>query len=164
METIKNQNAGKTATSNQKYKKYTGRNAKGKTMTKLKQNEIKSLALKAWNTSEPDSRVNIHHVVGHSEDFAWGYKGTGAFDLSLNVLLHYSGGNLEFAKEYAADFVTEVISELTEREATTLPASLIMSWVEPRMQGLVKSVHGAIEQAPVQEAYLNRKAEFIKGA
>lgn len=91
-----------------------------------------------WRTSTTLNPTNIQHKLGTSEGLSWGYSGEGPKDFALNILFHFSGGDSDFAKKFGCDFCSEVVSRLSQKSGV-LPASLILSWVEPRLKGKIYS-------------------------
>lgn len=93
----------------------------------------------------------------------WGYDGEGPKDFSLNILLHFSGGDLNFARKFGSDFCREVISRLPQTSGV-IPASLIKAWIEPRLNKNVLPYGPSWDWAEIKDEYLHRESEFIKSA
>ncbi len=76
---------------------------------------------------------NVPRRIQNGWFVAWGYSGTGAFDLALNVLYHFSGQNEAFTRKFARLFVIEVVSKLPMSQAIRLDERFVSSWVEQKM-------------------------------
>lgn len=71
---------------------------------------------------------------------AWGYKGTGAHDLAINVLYHFSDGDEKFAREYAHWFLLDVVCKLPEGTPMRINADFLIKWVaDKRNQAIDES-------------------------
>lgn len=103
----------------------------------LKPDEFKDVVLTKNSRSEYIS--NVPKRFDYSLSFCWGYRGTGPIDLSLSVLLHFSGQDLAFTYLHALDFTCEVIAGLPMTD-TVLKADVILDWIEKAK--LRKNVEG----------------------
>jgi len=75
---------------------------------------------------------NIPRRLCVSLDVNWGYNGTGPFDLALNVLFHYSGGDEAFTYHYARLFVKEFIGFLPKDTPLVVYSEAIVRWVNDK--------------------------------
>jgi len=130
---------------------------------KLNYGEVQDVIFKDRLTTENLNPTNIHQVIGTSEGMSWGYIGQGPTDFAINTLLHFSKGDLEFVKNYGYDFLTDVVAHLPQGSGV-LPAGIILSWMKPRMSGLLKPVLGTCDYLDVHDEYESREKEFIKSA
>jgi len=60
---------------------------------------------------------------------AWGYTGTGAHDLAVNVLYHYSDGDEKFARENTGAFLLDVVAKLPQDKAMRINGDFLIQWV-----------------------------------
>lgn len=65
----------------------------------------------------------------HSDDFSWGYGGSGPAQLALALLLE-AGYDDEHAEEMYMAFKWEVVAKLPQHEDFVLEKSAIDAWVE----------------------------------
>ena len=71
---------------------------------------------------------------------AWGYKGTGAHDLAINVLYHFGDGDEKFAREYARWFLLDVVCKLPQDKPLLIDGDFLIKWVsEKRSQPIDES-------------------------
>lgn len=81
---------------------------------------------------DPTLNTNIKAYIGDLNQMNWGYLGQGPWNLSLNILYLFSGGDEEFAESNCADFMQEVVSELNHYESDKIEKTYICKWVEKR--------------------------------
>lgn len=81
----------------------------------------------------------------------WGYVGTGPFDLSINILYHFTGKEY-FARGWCKDFVVEVLAKLPHRVSVRVPHSVIEDWIEKKW---ARSC-----QRPIHTEILRQRAQF----
>lgn len=68
---------------------------------------------------------------------AWGYCGTGAHDLAINVLYHFSDGDEKFAREYARWFLLDVVCKLPQSTPMQINGEFLIKWVEDKRNQLI---------------------------
>ena len=75
--------------------------------------------------------TNLKKVLDYSDDFEWGYGGSGPQCFSRNILYHYSGGNKKISDFFYKDFLKEVVSQLP-KPGGTLSKNFILSWISSK--------------------------------
>ena len=110
----------------QSYFKILNENEIKKPMTLLKTGERKDVIL-AFENSWPVSNVP-HRLYNCSDFFAWGYLGSGPTALSLNILYHFSDGDLKLAMRLKTKFV-DVIETLPMKKSILLSGEFIQKWI-----------------------------------
>ena len=97
--------------------------------------------------------TNVPYVFKDADWMLWGYSGGGPQDFAINILYHFTGGDEEFARLYALDFVVEVISMLPHDKCGTLKARTILNWILPRKEGLIKPFHKKVTWISINDEY-----------
>ena len=106
---------------------------KNKMIEKLKPGEIKDVIGQENPNSFCDRKTNIPHVIRYSDDFAWGYNGSGPSDFALNILLHFTNGDVAFSRKHCVNFREEIVSRLRTK-SITIPAQHVLSWIRLRKE------------------------------
>lgn len=78
----------------------------------------------------PGNIGNVPRRILLANFYTYGYIGTGPYDLALNILFHWSDGDLHFAKQKAPKLVEDLISKLPMGQALEVSGEMLTTWVE----------------------------------
>lgn len=67
---------------------------------------------------------------GAPEQLTWGYAGHGSFTSAESILTDATDGNLALAKEYALDFLKEILMERPQHHRFEIARSEVLRWLE----------------------------------
>ena len=95
-------------------------------ITPLKTGERKDVIL-AFENSLPTANIP-HRLYTCSDLFSWGYLGSGPTALSLNILYHFSDGDLKLAQRLKVKFL-DVIETLPMKQSILLSGEFIQKWI-----------------------------------
>ena len=87
--------------------------------------EFEDIILRPSKNKDLGGISNVPYRIKDAWFFAWGYLGNGPHETAVNILLHFSGGDYDFARDFCQEFVVEVISKLPNRESVLLSARSI---------------------------------------
>jgi hypothetical protein len=63
-----------------------------------------------------------------NRDFTWGYFGDGPYRFAFNILMHWTGGEKEFAEKFAPEFLVDFVQPLPDKGGT-IRASEVTEWI-----------------------------------
>lgn len=98
----------------------------------LSPEEFEDIVLRPSKNKDFGGISNVPYRIKDAWFFAWGYLGNGPHETAVNVLLHFSGGDHDFARDFCQEFVVEVISKLPNRESVLLSARFVLGWIRDR--------------------------------
>lgn len=98
-------------------------------MALIKSDEKKNIVLRP-SMDAPGNIGSVPRRILLANFYTYGYFGTGPCDLALNILFHWSGGDLHFAKQKAAKLAEDVISKLPMGKAIEVSGEMLSAWVE----------------------------------
>ncbi len=79
-------------------------------------------------------RSNVPDALRLSDEFNWGYAGTGPCDFAENILFHFTQGNREFARKHRNGFVRDHLAALPMNQAAKIPEATVMAWIDEHAQ------------------------------
>ena len=82
-------------------------------------------------SSAPNQKLKNHSP----DDFAWGYGGSGPAQLSLALLLYFTGDE-KFSLRHYQDFKCDIIANLKNDSDFVLPESEIEKWIFNKRSGI----------------------------
>lgn len=97
--------------------------------------------------------TNVPRAFRYAKWMLWGYMGDSTMDFSINILYHFTGGDEDFARNYAHDFLEEVVSMLPEDTCGVLKARSILNWILPRKEGLIPPYHKKVTWIDINPDY-----------
>ncbi len=77
-------------------------------------------------------RSNVPDALRLSDEFNWGFMGTGPLDFADNILFHFTKGNREFSRKHRGEFVRDILAPLPMDQAARTPEAEVSTWIEER--------------------------------